>query len=81
MRGLADAEDQQAEGGRVQRRAARSNRWAARLVSGRARKARARAIRPSGTLTANSHGQVPTDRMPAATVGPTAVDTATTRAL
>ena len=34
---------------------------------------------PNGTLTANSHCQVPRDRMPAAMVGPMAVETATTR--
>ena len=36
---------------------------------------------PIGTLTANSHGQVATDRIAAATVGPTAAETATTMAM
>ena len=49
-----------------------SKRPLARLVSGRARNAIGMAMMPSGTLTANSHGQGATDRIPDATVGPTA---------
>ena len=58
-----------------------SKRCAARRVSGSTRKASTKAITPNGTFTANSHCQVPSDRMPAATVGPIAVETATTSAL
>jgi len=36
----------------------------------------ASAAMPSGMLTANKYGQVPTARMAAATVGPTAAETA-----
>ncbi len=41
-------------------------------MCGSARQAIGMASAPIGTLTANSHGHGPTDRMPAATVGPTA---------
>ena len=40
----------------------------------------ANAARPTGTLMANSQGQVDTDRMPEATVGPTAEQVAATSA-
>ncbi len=43
-------------------------------LSGSARWAMARAARPSGTFTANSHGQGPTDRIAAAAVGPIAAE-------
>ena len=57
-----------------------SKRRAERGVRGSMRAATRVAI-PIGTLTANSQGQEATDRMPAATVGPTAAETATTKAL
>ena len=41
-------------------------------VTGRWLSAIGTASMPSGMFTANSHGQLPTDRMPAATVGPSA---------
>ena len=41
-------------------------------VSGKVRQARMPATMPSGTFTANSHGQGATDRIPEATDGPTA---------
>ncbi len=44
-------------------------------------RAAARVATPMGTLTAKSQGQEAIDRMPAATVGPTAAETATTKAL
>ena len=59
----------------------RSKRWSARLVSGSARRASRKASAPSGTLMANSHCQLPSERMAAAMVGPMAVETATTSAL
>ena len=57
-----------------------SNRCAPRGVSGSVRVANDRAATPIGTLIANSHGQDATDRMPAATVGPSAVPVPTTMA-
>ena len=60
---------------------ARSKRCEARGVAGRARNANPNATSPNGTLTANSHCHGATDRMPAATDGPAAVDTPTTSAL
>ncbi len=49
--------------------------------SGRNRRLSDRAISPIGMLTAKSHGQSATERMPAASVGPATDDTATTVAL
>ena len=50
-------------------------------MSGSARRIRASATSPGGTFTANSQGQFATDSSPAATLGPTAVEVATTSAL
>ena len=58
-----------------------SNRCVARGGFGRLHTAKASAPRPIGTLIANSQGQLATDRMAAATLGPIADAIATTRAL
>ena len=58
-----------------------SSRRAASGVSGSERAASSIAPRPAGTLTANSSGQAAPLRMPAATLGPSAVEVATTSAL
>ncbi len=59
----------------------RSNRCEASGVAGSVRSAKAIASTPTGTLMANSIGQVATASTPAATLGPTAVLTPTTMAL
>jgi len=50
-------------------------------VCGRERTANAKVTRPIGTFTAKRYGQLETARMPAAIVGPTAAEVATTMAL
>src|SRR3954468_11489297 len=57
-----------------------SNEWEAGATWGRQRQPRARAASPTGTLMANRYGHVAADKMAAARVGPTAAETATTRA-
>ncbi|MNL25471.1 hypothetical protein D3C87_1469540 [compost metagenome] len=52
-----------------------------RLLSGSERQPMDSASSPIGRFTANSHGQVPNERMTDATVGPTANDTPTISAL
>src|SRR5690348_11943279 len=58
-----------------------SNGCLASGVGGSAHQPTATAAIPIGTLTANSHGQGAIERIPLATVGPTAAEIATTTAL
>ncbi len=81
MGGLAEAEDEECEGRGVEERGDPSKAWPERPVSGRARRASARAASPIGRLTAKSHGQDATSRISEAAVGPRAKPTPTTKAL
>ena len=71
-----DRGDQQAEGDRVPaaRSAGRSGCRASGCLRQGAQRRSSKASAPVGTFTANSHGQGATERMPAATVGPSAED-------
>ena len=81
MAEAVDGRDAEAEDDRGQPRALPVEGRLAGLVCGRLRRPSASVASPSGTLIANSQGQVPTARMPAATVGPIAAEKATTSAL
>ena len=82
MADAVDGGDAEAEGDGAEHARSASRRRGRRAACGAGSASPSASVAmPSGMLMANRYGQVPIDRMPAAIVGPTAAETATTSAL